>query len=61
MKKLIFIFSALLLALTSNAHAQMRLDITKGTVEPVAIAVPDFVTTNPGQAKLARDIPQIYL
>lgn len=41
------------------AQAQMRLDITKGTVEPVAIAIPDFATTSPSQRQMAYDIPQI--
>ncbi len=54
------IFIAILLfVFTSSAHAQMRLDITKGTVEPISIAIPEFAATTPAQRKLARDLPDI--
>ncbi|HEX3535953.1 MAG TPA: Tol-Pal system protein TolB, partial [Stellaceae bacterium] len=37
-------FAAVVLSLlvTSAAHAELRLDITRGKVEPMPIAIPDF-------------------
>lgn len=59
MKYVVCTFVAILCGFASSANAQMRLDITKGTVETIAIAIPDFATTSPSQEQLARDIPKI--
>ncbi len=40
---------------TSYAHAVVEIDITKGNVEPLPIAITDFIGSG-GQAKLANDI-----
>lgn len=51
-------FIALML-IAAPAHAQLRVDVTKGSVEPLPIAVSGFYAERPEFADLARDIPQI--
>ncbi len=41
--------------LAQSAHALVEIDITKGNIDPLPIAIPGFVGDG-GQAKLARDI-----
>jgi TolB protein len=41
------------------AQAQTRLDITKGNVEPMPIAIPEFVPRSPADAEAARTVTQI--
>lgn len=59
MKSIIVTLLAVLLGVSSTANAQMRLDITKGTVDSISIAIPDFSTSSPSQAQMARDMPRI--
>lgn len=40
----------------SSARAEPTIDITRGTVEPMPIAVPDFYGTSPNDGQAARDI-----
>jgi len=42
-----------------SALAQLRLDVTQGNVQPVPIAIPDFVGGTPGDAEAARAITQV--
>ncbi len=42
-----------------RAFAQLRVDITRGRVEPLAIAVAPFAYDAPELARLARDIPDV--
>jgi TolB protein len=42
-----------------QAGAQVRLDITQGNVQPVPIAIPDFVGGSPSDVEAARGISQI--
>ncbi len=41
------------------AAAQIRLDVTQGNVQPVPIAIPEFVAGTPGDTEVARGITQI--
>ncbi len=41
------------------ASAQLRVDITRGNVEPVPIAIPDFIVGNPESAQFARDVAEV--
>jgi TolB protein len=41
------------------AHAVLRLDITQGNVQPMPIALPDFVGGGAGDAEAAREVTQI--
>ncbi len=43
----------------SPTRAVLRLDVTQGNVQPVPIAVPDFVSGTPGDAEPARLVTQI--
>ena len=43
----------------SPVRAVLRLDVTQGNVQPVPIAVPDFLPATPGDAEPARLVTQI--
>jgi len=59
MKNILILFAALI-CFTQSAHAQLRIDLNRGTVEPMPIAVSPFSTDVQGSnAKFARDVPQI--
>ncbi|HLB83687.1 MAG TPA: Tol-Pal system beta propeller repeat protein TolB, partial [Steroidobacteraceae bacterium] len=45
--------------LSMPAAAQLRLDVTQGNVQPVPIAIPDFVGGTPGDTEAARGITQV--
>lgn len=38
------------------AQAKLEIDINEGVVEPVPVAIPDFLSTSPAAAQAARDI-----
>lgn len=46
--------SALFIA--APAHAQLRVDITQGHLNPMPIAAPDFIGADPASAQIGRDI-----
>ncbi len=55
-------FLALFLALVlvpAAAHAELRVDVTKGTMDPIPIAVTSFVAADAGGVQFATDIPQV--
>ncbi len=54
----LFVFLALVL-FALPAQAQLRVDVTKGSVEPLPIAISPFFPERPEFAELARDIPGI--
>jgi TolB protein len=41
------------------ARAALRLDITRGNVQPMPIAIPDFIPGSPGDAETARTVTQV--
>ncbi|HWK46082.1 MAG TPA: Tol-Pal system beta propeller repeat protein TolB [Stellaceae bacterium] len=41
------------------ARAEVTLDITKGTVQPLPIALPDFSGTNPAETQTGRDMTSV--
>ena len=43
----------------SPAHSELNIDITRGTVEPLPIAIPQFVGTNPEETRFGRDIASV--
>src|ERR1700742_2992378 len=45
--------------LARSAFAQLRLDVTQGNVQPVPIAIPDFVGGTPNDTESARGITQV--
>jgi TolB protein len=58
MKKLILILT-LALFLPQVAHAQLRVDMNKGTIEPMPIAVTGFASISPANQQYATQIPQV--
>lgn len=42
-----------------NAYAQLEVDVTRGAVEPLPVAIAPFYPERPEFAQLARDIPEI--
>ncbi len=57
MTRLLAFLALVLFALP--AQAQLRVDVTKGSVEPLPVAISSFHAERPEFADLARDIPQI--
>src|SRR6476659_3208770 len=45
--------------LAHPACAQLKLDITQGNVQPIPMAIPDFVGGTPGDTEAARGITQV--
>lgn len=58
MSKFFVIFTALIMA-ALPASAQLRVDVTKGKVDPMPIAISPFYAQSPDLAQFARDIPGI--
>src|SRR5262245_24702067 len=42
-----------------RAAAQLKLDVTQGTVQPMPIAIPDFVGGGAADAEAARGVSQV--
>ena len=42
-----------------SAHAQIEVDITQGNIDPVPIAVPDFIASDPANAQLGAELAQV--
>jgi TolB protein len=47
------------LAATRPAAAVLRLDVTQGNVQPIPIALPDFLPGAPAESDIARDVTNI--
>ena len=58
MKKL-FLSLLLVLLFPLSAQAELRVDITKGVVEPMPIAITTFYSTAPQHSDFATQIPQV--
>lgn len=52
-----FIVFAIILLFSFPAHAELRVDITRGKVEPLPIAIPDFHNTAARGGDVAQNIP----
>ena len=58
--KKVFVFLGLaLFAVSAPAHADVKVDITRGVVEPIPIALPVFYGANPKDAQFGRDISSV--
>jgi TolB protein len=51
--------AAMLAAAARRAEAALRLDVTQGNVQPLPIALPDFVGGSPGDVEGARGVTQV--
>ena len=47
------------LGLSGAAHADVKIDITHGVVEPIPVAIPAFFGATPNEAQYGRDIAQV--
>lgn len=57
-----FLYSLLLvvgLFASSAAHAELRVDVTKGTMDPIPVAVTNFVAKDADGEQFATDIPSV--
>lgn len=43
----------------SSAHADIKVDITRGTVEPIPVAIPAFFGASANEAQYGRDIAEV--
>jgi TolB protein len=60
MKKIILSLLALIsVALPSLAHAELRVDVTKGTMDPIPIAITNFVPKDSADSQFSTDIPSV--
>lgn len=57
-RQFLLLCAAWLIAMPA-AYAELRVDINKGTVEPIPIAIPDFAGSTPEAARVGRDIVQV--
>ncbi|WP_119423023.1 Tol-Pal system beta propeller repeat protein TolB [Desertibaculum subflavum] len=55
----LFAVLAGLLAFVAPAAAQLRIDINRGTIEPLPIAISDFDSETPDGTQMATDIPRV--
>src|SRR5215475_13760652 len=46
-------------ALATPARAVLRLDVTQGNVQPMPIAIPEFIAGTPGEAEMARTVTAV--
>ena len=53
------LLTGIFVVLSQSVSAQLRVDITRGNVEPVPIAIPDFILGNPESAQFARDVAEV--
>jgi TolB protein len=58
MKKIVLFLAALLL-IPAAAHAELKIDITRGVVEPMPIAISPFFAATPAGQALATQMPQV--
>ena len=57
MKRLILAFAAMILALTGMpAFAALQVDVTSGNVQPLPIAIPDFIAQQQSDAQAGANI-----
>lgn len=60
MKKIILSLLAFIaVALPSLAHAELRVDVTKGTMDPIPIAITNFVPKDSADSQFSTDIPSV--
>jgi TolB protein len=59
MRLLLSFFAILVMFIPTASHAELRIDLNRGKVEPMPIAVQSFFVGDPAQGQLATQIPQI--
>lgn len=56
MKKFYIVLAAVLCLFAAPAHAELKIDVTRGSVNPMPIAIPEF---SGGEGTLGRDMVQV--
>lgn len=60
MTRILFsLFAVALIMVPSLARAELRVDVTKGTMEPIPVAITDFVPKDGSGGPFATDIPKV--
>ncbi len=59
MKKFLFAFLVCLAILPVSAHAELRVDVTAGVIEPMPIAIAPFFAAGGQNANLGTEIPNV--
>ena len=54
--RIAFLVGVFLIAGAWTASAELKIDITRGTVEPMPIAITEFTSDTPGEAQFGKDI-----
>jgi TolB protein len=57
--RLFFVLLAFVSVAAHPASAQLRVDVTKGVMEPIPVAITSFYTANPALSEVANGIPQV--
>ena len=57
--RLILLVLALAAAVAAPARAELRVDITRGKIEPLPIAIPDFFGANPQAASYGSNVAKV--
>jgi TolB protein len=58
-RKSVALVFLIVLSCMSSAHADVKVDITRGVVEPIPIAIPSFFGSDGNEAQYGRDIAQV--
>ncbi len=58
-RALVLLIAVAAIALPIAASAQLTIDVTSGTVEPLPIAIPDFIAQSPEAKQVAADIAMV--
>ena len=58
MKKCFFLLIAMLVFAATPARAEIKLNVTQGSVEPLPIAITTFYAEPGADTKLAQELPQ---
>ncbi len=53
------IFCLLAILISTPAHAELKLDITRGVADPIPVAITDFYAKNPNQTQTGQEISAV--
>jgi TolB protein len=59
MKRILPVLLFVLALIPAIAHAELRVDVTRGTIEPMPIAISPFIRESGADANLASEMPKV--
>ena len=59
MKKILLLLAFIVFGFTNSAHAELKLDITRGNVEPIPVAITDFYAKDAAMQKMGVDVANV--